>query len=90
MPHLSHEGRLSAHVGPCDEDARGTAFHLTFTATGAADEDVIRDEVVAEEGLGDTRVTGSVEVNEGCHLVVILGEHHLWPGHWSVSTLAVA
>lgn len=63
-------------------------FLLSFTAR-AANEDVVRNKVIAKKGLGDTRVAGSSEVNEGRNLVVILRGQHLWPGHWSISTLAV-
>lgn len=91
MTHLSHQSRLSTHVWPCDEDTRGIVFFLVvFTAARAADVYVIRDEVVAEKRLGDARVTGSSEVKEWRHLVITLREHHLWPGHRSVSTLTVA
>lgn len=89
--HLSHESRLSTHVGPGDKDTGGTTVILTiFTGARAANEYVIRYEVVTKKGLGDTGVAGSCEVNEGCELVVILGEYDLGPGHGAVSTLAVA
>lgn len=91
MAYLSHESRLSAHVGPCDQDTRGITFLLVlFTATSTADVDVIGDEVIAKKGLGDTRVAGPSEVKERRNLVITLREHQLWPGHGSVSTLAVA
>lgn len=91
MSHLSHECGLSTHVWPGDEDAQGVTFVLAaFVAARAADEDVVGNEVVAEKGLGDARVAGSREVDEGHYLVVALGKHQLGPAHWSVSTLTVA
>lgn len=91
VTHLSHEGRLSTHVWPCDEDTRGMLlFFITFTATRAANVDVIRYEVITKKGLGDTGVAGSSEVKEGRYLVITFGQHHLWPGHRSISTLTVA
>lgn len=63
---------------------------IIFTAARAADVDVIGDEVIAKEGLGDTWMAGSREVKEGYYLIIALGEHHLRPGHLSISPLAVA
>lgn len=92
VTHLSHESRLPTHVWPCDEDTRGLLLFslIIFTATRAANVDVIRDEVIAKKGLCDTRVAGSSEVEEGRYLVITLRERHLWPDHRSVSTLTVA
>lgn len=91
MTHLSHESGLSTHVWPRDKDTQGVSFLLIrFTAPRAANEDVIRNEVITKKGLGDTGVSGSNEVNEGRYLVIILWECHLWPGHRSITTLTVA
>ena len=92
MSHLSHEGGLPAHVGSGDEDAGGQGFPLALLllGPGAADEDVVGDEVVSEEGLCDARVAGTDELQEGRRLVSLAGKQDFWPGHWSISPLTVA
>lgn len=93
LTHLSHEGRFAAHVGPGDQHTGGPllarALALVLIHSRAANENVVGDKVIPKEGLGDARVSGTPQVQEGRSVLVASWEQHLWSYHGPISCLAV-